>query len=824
MRKKLAVLLAIIMVIELSPEVVLGATLTTWNVVQAPESVLSEIYQFDGECYIGKRGNSWILVDSDMNLLFRDAPNKIIKIGDGFYQVNNSNGEWGIINSKGDTIVPMTKERDKNYSPLRLGVNSQGKFCFSSYIGLYNEEGKRITSYGDYAGAKKIGVSYYSTEYKDGKKNQEVGKNGNRSITISELLPASYICVSYIDDSWKTLSEEYYNFDGEKISKDDYSKYGIGDVKEEEKTSRELKMESYLEQCAEELHDEYDSQSSYHIEEIRSFIYSITICKSNGAEVEFYYYFDNDGTCIKEKQEEYFRYFLTEDTLYYYAYGVVFRLNKDVDPEYLQEQEIENLDGSVYLQGVCYAKDGKTTIYDSDGKKCVEVNYAPDNWFNGYYYVIKADDGYYFIDYNESDGCYYLHDEKGNVVISATGNMYPTAPAYGSKGMVAYVDDDFKNRYYYDLTKKENLNITEMGELSTGETYVAYASGETATCTIYNGDYEHKFELTAPFEVDSWAVEPLREQDGYVFYAYNKYPCSGLRESGSSLASMWWSGANMGAQYIIAFDENGNEIISGTSEDMVFFSEKDKKIYTMNSSDLPTGNLPDEVQPIKAMADEEPIVLATAAPTSTPTEKPVETPTEKTTTEPTTKSSAAPTKEPTVTSSTAPTEGPTTNQTNVKNSPTTSESAEHPKKGDVIKNKKAEYTITELDEKSATVAYVKPMNKNITTVSVPKTIAIGGMSYKVTAIQTNAFKGCKKLKKVTIGSNVVSIGNKVFSGNKKLKTITIKSKKLASKNLSNKAFGGISSKVTLIVPKSKVKTYKKLFRKKGLSKKIKIKN
>jgi hypothetical protein len=337
MRKKLAVLLAIIMVIEFSPEVVLGATLATWNVVQAPESVLSEIYQFDGECYIGKRGDSWILADSDMNLLFRDAPNKIKKMGDGFYQVNNSEGEWGVINSKGDTIVPMTKKSGD--SPLKFGVNSEGKLCFSSYIGLYNEEGKRITSYGDCAGAEEIEVYYYNEESSDvgesfGYYNLGIG------YTTSALNPASYICVcykGYKDDSWETLSEEYYNFDGEKISEDDYSKYGIGDVKEEEKTSRELKMESYLEQCAKELQDEYESYSSWKRIDTAynsNLIYSIEIDKNDGAEVKFYYYFDNDGTCIREKQEECVDYFLTDDALYYYGDNMVFRLNKDIDPEY----------------------------------------------------------------------------------------------------------------------------------------------------------------------------------------------------------------------------------------------------------------------------------------------------------------------------------------------------------------------------------------------------------------------------------------------------------------------------------------------------------
>ena len=37
------------------------------------------------------------------------------------------------------------------------------------------------------------------------------------------------------------------------------------------------------------------------------------------------------------------------------------------------------------------------------------------------------------------------------------------------------------------------------------------------------------------------------------------------------------------------------------------------------------------------------------------------------------------------------------------------------------------------------------------------------------------------------------------------------------------AFKGVSSKITIKVPKGKAKAYKALFRKKGLSKKVKVK-
>ena len=72
-------------------------------------------------------------------------------------------------------------------------------------------------------------------------------------------------------------------------------------------------------------------------------------------------------------------------------------------------------------------------------------------------------------------------------------------------------------------------------------------------------------------------------------------------------------------------------------------------------------------------------------------------------------------------------------------------------------------------------------------------------------------------------SNIRSIGKKAFSGCKKLKTIIIKSKKLTSKTVSKKAFKGLTKATTIKVPKKKLKAYKKLFKSKGLSSKVKIK-
>jgi hypothetical protein len=108
-------------------------------------------------------------------------------------------------------------------------------------------------------------------------------------------------------------------------------------------------------------------------------------------------------------------------------------------------------------------------------------------------------------------------------------------------------------------------------------------------------------------------------------------------------------------------------------------------------------------------------------------------------------------------------------------------------------------------------------------VTIPATVKIAGKTYKVTSIAAGAFKDNKKLKSVTVSKNITKIGKNAFKGCKNLKTIVLKSKKLKAANIGKNAFAGISAKAVVKVPKSKVKAYTKLLRKKGLSKKVKVK-
>lgn len=133
------------------------------------------------------------------------------------------------------------------------------------------------------------------------------------------------------------------------------------------------------------------------------------------------------------------------------------------------------------------------------------------------------------------------------------------------------------------------------------------------------------------------------------------------------------------------------------------------------------------------------------------------------------------------------------------------------------------YMVTNEKGKTPTVQYVAPKKAAKGIVIIPATVTIDNVTYKVTSIAHDAFKNNKKITEVVIGSNIVSIGKNAFIGCKRLKTITIKSNKLTSKSIKKGAFNGISKKTVIKVPKKKYKAYKKLFRTKGLSKKVKLK-
>ena len=144
-----------------------------------------------------------------------------------------------------------------------------------------------------------------------------------------------------------------------------------------------------------------------------------------------------------------------------------------------------------------------------------------------------------------------------------------------------------------------------------------------------------------------------------------------------------------------------------------------------------------------------------------------------------------------------------------------------PAKGTKLTAKGASYQVTSAAGKNPTVVY-KGSKKQKASVTIPDTVTIDKVTYKVTSIAANAFKNNKKLKKVVIGKNVTKIGKKAFYGCSKLKKITVKTTKLTKKNVGRQAFKGIHKKAAFKVSKKKIRSYRKVFRARGAAKTTKV--
>ena len=121
-----------------------------------------------------------------------------------------------------------------------------------------------------------------------------------------------------------------------------------------------------------------------------------------------------------------------------------------------------------------------------------------------------------------------------------------------------------------------------------------------------------------------------------------------------------------------------------------------------------------------------------------------------------------------------------------------------PKKGKTytVGNVKYKMTNAALDG-TGTVAVSGFSAKTLKSATIPKTVKVGDSSFKVTAINANTFKGMSKLTKVTIKSTTIT-------------------------SVKKNAFKGINTKAKIKVPKAKLSKYKTLFKKAGLSKKVKV--
>ena len=132
------------------------------------------------------------------------------------------------------------------------------------------------------------------------------------------------------------------------------------------------------------------------------------------------------------------------------------------------------------------------------------------------------------------------------------------------------------------------------------------------------------------------------------------------------------------------------------------------------------------------------------------------------------------------------------------------------------------YTVT--SNAADTVAFTGAVNKKSAT--VPDTVTAGGKTYKVTEIKAKAFAG-KKIRTVTVGRNVQTIGKNAFKGSKATKLVVGSmglSKASVKESLKGSKVKTVQVKVgKKAVNKKYVKKYKKIFTKKNAGKKVRVK-
>ena len=139
------------------------------------------------------------------------------------------------------------------------------------------------------------------------------------------------------------------------------------------------------------------------------------------------------------------------------------------------------------------------------------------------------------------------------------------------------------------------------------------------------------------------------------------------------------------------------------------------------------------------------------------------------------------------------------------------------KKTFTFKNVKYKITKCTASVKQVTVT---GLSKKLTSLNIPATVKYNGMTFKVTSINKKALRKQTKLKSVTIGKNVKSIGANAFDGDKKL--AKIKFSGTAIKSIGKNAFKGIKKNATFTVKKAKKAYYNKLL-KKAKTKNYKVK-
>ena len=171
---------------------------------------------------------------------------------------------------------------------------------------------------------------------------------------------------------------------------------------------------------------------------------------------------------------------------------------------------------------------------------------------------------------------------------------------------------------------------------------------------------------------------------------------------------------------------------------------------------------------------------------------------------------------PAITEVPAITEAPTV--TAVPEKPAETTSPVQPTVAPVVVKNNVSY---EVNKSTKSVSVSNMGDVKTSTVTIPSTVKIDGVSYKVTSVDKNAFKNNTKIKTVQLGKNITKIEAGAFQGCKKLTSVKLPSKLMT---ISKNSFNGCSSLKTVSMPKTVTKIGKAAFKNCTSLKKVSIGN
>ena len=285
-------------------------------------------------------------------------------------------------------------------------------------------------------------------------------------------------------------------------------------------------------------------------------------------------------------------------------------------------------------------------------------------------------------------------------------------------------------------------------------------------------------------------------------------------------------------KFYVTYSQITYNILYGGDADVTGLPISTNGIYASLESDakvtsIDTGSFGDKVLYAKydVVDSGEDSTPTPPAVTATPSVKPTVTPSVKPTETPSATSTATPSITPTVKPSASPSTSPSIKPSSSPSGAPTVKPSDSP--NPTVKPQETANTKPQITSDVQATPSTKPVTVNVVTK--------GGITYKVKSNKSCVVTKCKKKikkavvqKKVkfvingkTVTYKVTGIEKNVFKNCKKLKSLTIKSTTI--KKIAKNAFKGVSKKCKVKVPKKQFKKYRKLLKKakfKGKVKKI----